>query len=131
VLGNYYQPFKLGSTLTIITHKPFGFIFLDGCNMGLGDFPEAFGIPKVATSLSYENYHKHKRNFMGWSGIVTFQFDNTHFAWTQKFWTTWVDGNGYDTSIFQAVSAANAANPSVLSNVPIIRYGSDSMTWSD
>jgi len=131
VLGNYYQPFKAGKLLTISTHKPFSFVFLDGCDMGLGDFPETFGIPKAATSQSYENYHKHKRNFMGWTGPVTFQFNNVHFSWTQKFWTTWLNDPSYDKSIKDAVDTANANNPSVLNNVPIIRYGSDTMTWSD
>jgi len=32
-----------------MTHKPFNFVFLDGCNTALGDLPEAFGISKTVS----------------------------------------------------------------------------------
>jgi len=75
--------------------------------------------------------HLHKRAFMGWTGTVTFQFDNTHFSWTEKFWSTWLDGNAYDTTVDTAIIAAYADQPSVNSNVPDKRYGSGLLTWSD
>lgn len=131
LLGNSYKPFKNGP-LTIITHKPFSFVFLDGCNTGLGNFPEAFGIPKVATSQSYENYHKHKRAFMGWGGVVTFQFSTPNFDWSQKFWSKWLDDTeAYIISLHDAVEAANQYRPSATNSTPMMIYGSQSLTWTD
>jgi len=139
LLGNRFTPSLPASAgpagvgkQLLVTHHAFSFVFLDGCNTGKGSFPEAFGIPKaVAGATINESGGLHKRAFMGWSGPVTFQFDNTHFDWTQKFWSTWVDGNAYDTTLIQAKEAADAYRPSVVNNVPIKWYGNGSLKWSD
>jgi hypothetical protein len=139
LLGNYYVP-VLGANFganagkqAMVTHKPFNFIFLDGCNTGLGDFPEAFGIPKAVKALEYDSPHSelHKRAFIGWSGPVTFQFDQAHINWTLKFWSTWLDGDAYDTTVETARNAAYSNQPSVNSNVPDKSYGSRTLTWSN
>jgi hypothetical protein len=132
VLGNSYKPFRAGQTLSIITRKPFVFVFLDGCLTGIGSFPEAFGIPKISSDVSYNDFHKHKRAFMGWGGVLTFQFNNTYFNWTQSFWNSWLnDVFGYTRTVQQAVDDANAANPGVTNSVPMMIYGSHSLTWSN
>ena len=139
LLGNFFLPSlnsiwgKFAGKPAMVTHKPFNFVFLDGCNTALGNFPEAFGIPKAVTTamINDTDGHLHKRAFMGWTGTVTFQFDNTHFSWTEKFWSTWLDGNAYDTTVDTAIIAAYADQPSVNSNVPDKRYGSGLLTWSD
>jgi hypothetical protein len=137
LLGNYFFSSLPSSYAAFAgkpalqTHHPFSFVFLDGCNTGKGDLPEAFGISKRVSGGTIDDAGLHKRAFMGWTGLVTFQFDNTHFSWTQKFWATWVDGNAYDTTLTQAIIAANQSQPSVVNNVPIIWYGNGSLKWSD
>jgi hypothetical protein len=132
VLGNSYQPYRKGQTLSIITHKPFSFVFLDGCNTGLGSLPEAFGIPKISSDVSFNDYHKHKRAFMGWGGIVSFQFSTPQFNWTQSFWNSWLqDTHNYTWPLQQAVIDANTANPGVTTSLPMMIYGSQSLTWSN
>jgi hypothetical protein len=136
LLGNYYVPalpaaygVNAGKP-AMVTHHPFSFVFLDGCNTGRGDFPEAFGIPKAVSGSALNEAGLHKRAFMGWSGPVTFQLDNTHFDWTQQFWSTWL-GSSYNTTLTAAITAANQYRPSVLNNVPIKWYGNGSLTWSN
>lgn len=137
LLGNYYKPFlppeagKFAGLPHMLTYKPFSFVFLDGCNTARGDFPEAFGIPKAVTGTTLIEAGLHKRAFMGWTGTVSFQFDNDHFAWTQKFWSTWMDGGNYDTTLADAVRAAYQYKPSVFNNVPIKWYGNGSLQWSN
>ena len=137
LLGNYYVPVLPASygrdagNPAIFTHHPYSFVFLDGCNTALGDLPEAFGIPKHIAGARLNDLGLHKRAFLGWTGTVLFQFDNDHFAWTQKFWSTWLDGNNYDTTIIRAKQDADAYRPSVLNNVPIKLYGNTSLKWND
>jgi hypothetical protein len=132
LLGNSYQPYRKGQTLSIITHKPFDFVFLDGCDTGLGSLPEAFGIPKISSDVSFNDYHKHKRAFMGWGGIVSFQFSTPQFNWTQSFWNSWLqDTHNYTWTLQQAVNDANRANPGVTTSLPMMIYGSQSLTWSN
>jgi hypothetical protein len=137
--GNNYYP-SLPQSVGVfagkpgfVTHKPFNFVFLDGCNTGSGDLPEAFGIPKAVKAIEYDSPHSelHKRAFIGWSGEVAFQFDQSHINWSLKFWSTWLDGNGYDTTVSSAIIAAYADQPSVNSNVPAKSYGSRQLTWSN
>jgi hypothetical protein len=131
-LGPEYGRYGLAGKPAMVTHKPFNFVFLDGCNTGLGDFPEAVGIPKAVSAFEYDlNSSLHKRTFIGWSGPVTFQFDQSHINWTLKFWSTWLDGNAYDTTVTTAIIAAYNNQPSVNSNVPAKSYGSKILTWSD
>ncbi len=135
-LGNLYLPSspRFSGRLAMVTHKPFNFVFLDGCNTGLGDFPEAFGIPKAVKAIEYDSPHSelHKRAFIGWSGPVTFQFDPAHINWSLKFWSTWLDDTqGYDITVTTARNAAYADQPSVNSNVPDRQYGSQTLTWSN
>jgi hypothetical protein len=130
LLGNYIIPSVNGKP-TLVTHKPFNFVFLDGCNTGLGDFPEAFGIFKHISGAPLNEAGLHKRAFMGWSGPVVFQFDNSHLDWTLKFWTVWMDDGNGDISLTDAIQAANRYKPSVLSNVPIKWYGNGSLKYSD
>jgi hypothetical protein len=133
LLGNYFLRSYNGKP-AMVTHKPFNFVFLDGCNTGKGGFPEAFGIPKAVPASAYDlpDSQLHKRTFMGWSGPVTFQFDSDHIDWSLKFWSTWLDDSqGYQVQVIDAIIAANNYRPSVSSNVPIQRYGSRALTWSD
>ena len=141
LLQNYYAPALAlyygadAGKQAMVTHKPFNFVFLDGCNTSKGDFPEAFGIPKAVATASFDaDYgpHLHKRAFMGWSGPVVFQFDSTHIDWTLDFWSAWLDDSqAYSVQVIDAILKANNDHPGVLSNVPIQRYGSRSLTWSD
>jgi hypothetical protein len=113
-----------------VTHHPYNFVFLDGCNTGLGDFPEAFGIPKFASGSQINNNSGlHKRAFMGWSGPVTFQVDPSHIDWSLQFWTVWL--NTSYTSLTSAINTANNRDPSVKNNVPIKWYGNGSLIWND
>ncbi|MGH7950307.1 MAG: Ig-like domain-containing protein [Limisphaerales bacterium] len=136
LLGNSYLsslPASWGSFSgepAMITHKPFNFVFLDGCNTGLGSFPEAFGIPKVVSGKVLDDNHLHSRAFMGWSGPVIFQFDDTHLKWTLEFWTFWMDNGDGDKTLTDAIQDAYSHYPSVRNNVPIIWYGNGSLTWS-
>jgi hypothetical protein len=120
-LGPEYGP--VAGKPAMVTRKPFNFVFLDGCNTGKGDFPEAFGIPKVVSGTDIDDGHLHERAFMGWSGTVQFQFDSDHIDWTLKFWSTWMDDPGYDQTVRNAIIAANNYRSSVMSNVPILRWG--------
>ena len=113
----------------IFTHHPYNFVFLDGCNTGLGDFTEAFGIPKVVVGSQINDLHRHKRAFMGWTGPVVFQFDASHIDWSLQFWTTWL--NTSHTPLTDAIQAAYNKDPSVRNNVPIKWYGNGSLKWSD
>ncbi|HEY5232039.1 MAG TPA: FlgD immunoglobulin-like domain containing protein [Verrucomicrobiae bacterium] len=87
-LGNLFLPSlnstwgRLAGKPAMVTHKPFNFVFLDGCNTALGNFPEAFGIPKAVPVSAYDapNSTLHKRAFIGWTGTVTFQFDTAHIC---------------------------------------------------
>lgn len=107
------------------------FVFLDGCNTALGNFPEAFGIPKAVTGAVINDAGQlHKRAFMGWSGPVTFQFDSSHIDWSLQFWTAWMDGGNGDVTLARAIQIAYQYDPSVLNNVPIIWYGNGSLQYS-
>ena len=137
LLNNYFQPSlpaswgKFAGKSAMNMYKPFNFVFLDGCNTGLGDFPEAFGIPKaVSGAMINEAGQLHKRAFMGWTGPVTYQLDSAHIDWSLQFWGDWL-GSDYTTTVAQAISAAYQHDPSVLNNVPIRMYGNDSLTWSN
>jgi len=141
LLGNFFVPYLPAyygvdaGKPAMVTQKPFNFIFLDGCNTGLGNFPEAFGIPKAVPSSAFDagyGSHLHKRTFMGWSGTVQFQFDPAHIDWSLKFWSTWLDDSqSYEVPVIDAIIAANNYRPAVLSNIPIIRWGSRYLKWSD
>ncbi len=137
LLGNFYLP-SLNSTWgrfagkpAMVTHKPFNFVFLDGCNTGLGGFPETFGIPKAVSGAAINDAGLHRRAFMGWSGPVVFQFDSSHLDWTLQFWTAWMDGGNGDITLADAISAAYQHDPSVLNNVPIKWYGNGSLKYGD
>jgi hypothetical protein len=67
-----------------------------------------------------------------WGGVLTFQFNNTYFNWTQSFWNSWLDDTaGYQRSVSDAISAASISNPGVTNGVPLLIYGSQSLTWSN
>jgi Bacterial Ig domain len=133
---NYYIPAPTSSGAsagkpTLVTHKPFNFVFLDGCNTAKGDLPEAFGISKAITGAQLNEAGLHKRAFMGWTGPVVFQFDPDHINWTLKFWEVWIDGGLGDISLTDAVREAYRYRPSVLSNVPIKWYGNGSLQYHE
>ena len=136
-LGNLFLPSlnstwgRLAGKPAMVTDKPFNFVFLDGCNTALGNFPEAFGIPKSVSGLALNEAGLHKRAFMGWTGTVTFQFDSSHIDWSLQFWTAWIDGGNADVTVARAIQLAYQHDPSVLNNVPIKMYGNDSLKWSD
>lgn len=135
-LGNLFLPSlnstwgRLAGKPAMVTDKPFNFVFLDGCNTALGNFPEAFGIPKSVSGLALNEAGLHKRAFMGWSGPVTFQFDSSHIDWSLQFWTAWMDGGNGDVTLARAIQIAYQYDPSVLNNVPIIWYGNGSLQYS-
>ena len=134
LLGNTNTPFFSAGPFVgkyrIFTHHPYNFVFLDGCNTALGDFPEAFGIPKIISGRQIDDVHRHGRAFMGWTGPVTFQFDNSHINWSLQFWSAWL-GSSSHTSLTSAINTANNSYPSVKNNVPIKWYGNGSLTWSE
>jgi hypothetical protein len=130
LFGNYYYPVFKGKQ-ALVTHKPFNFVFLDGCNTALGDLPEAFGIPKYISGAQLNEAGLHKRAFLGWTGPVVFQFDTSHINWSLKFWEVWIDGGLGDKTVIAAKLAADAYSPSVVNNVPIRVYGNNSLKYSN
>ncbi|HZT23133.1 MAG TPA: Ig-like domain-containing protein [Verrucomicrobiae bacterium] len=137
ILGNYFIPALppsygyLAGKPGLVTHHPYSLVFLDGCNTALGDFPEAFGIPKHVSGASLNEAGLHKRLFMGWSAPVVFQFDSSHLDWTLQFWTAWMNDPSYDETASDAIRVAYQHDPSVLNNVPIQWCGNGSLKWSD
>jgi len=131
MLDNFYLPSYNGKP-AMVTHKPFNFVFLDGCNTALGMFPEAFGIPKAVSGATIVDAGQlHRRAFMGWTGTVTFQFDSSHIDWSLQFWTAWMDNGNGDVTLARAIQLAYQADPSVFNNVPIKYYGNGSLKYSD
>ncbi len=64
---------------------PFRFVFLDGCDTGKGDLPDAFGVPKQHLTLDYYQStntnprHVRPSAFVGW---------NTETGWNTNGWGT-------------------------------------------
>jgi hypothetical protein len=101
VLGNYVVvPASAPGKPTLVTHHAYSFVFLDGCNTGLGNFPEAFGIPKNITGPQLNaSGGLRKRAFMGWGAPVTHSIiGNYPLEWSFKFWRTWL-GDGDDSTV--------------------------------
>ncbi|HEY5297743.1 MAG TPA: Ig-like domain-containing protein [Verrucomicrobiae bacterium] len=130
LLGNYYLPQVGNSSQKIITHKPFDFVFLDGCMTGVGSFPEAFGIPKAVASSTYDDNHKHKRAFMGWNGTISLSIlDTESLNWSLAFWNTWLGNpnSGVEAAVIQAFNQ----HPSAGDGATIALYGSKLLKWND
>jgi len=129
LLGNYYLPAAGNSPQKIITHKPFDFVFLDGCMTGVGSFPEAFGIPKAP--LHYSSNNKHKRAFMGWGGTISLSIlDTESLNWSLAFWNSLLsDPTGQ--SVGGAVISAFQQHPSGGDGAPMEIYGDPSLKWND
>lgn len=129
-LGNHYtndhgQPMAL-------THHPYSFVFLDGCNTGRGDFPEAFGIPKAAKPSDFVTAGR-KRAFMGWGAKVTHSIvGNYPLAWSLKFWQTWL-GDGSDSSVAlqTAIDAAESYHSGVTNDFKLTIIGNNDLTWGE
>jgi FlgD Ig-like domain len=133
-LGNYIVPSATGRP-TLVTHHAYSFVFLDGCNTGLGDFPEAFGIPKAVTGaiINGTAAQLHKRAFMGWGAKVTHTpFFNYELEWSSKFWNAWLD-NGNDSTVLlkKAVDDAEAYHPGVTNDFKLQIYGNKDLTWGE
>lgn len=134
LLGNYINP-PVNGKPTLVTHHPYSFVYLDGCNTGLGNFPEAFGIPKAVTGLQLNaSGGLHKRAFMGWGAPVTHSMvGNYELGWSVKFWQSWL-GDGYDSTVAlqRAIDAAEAYHPSVTNDFKLKRYGNATdLTWGE
>jgi len=131
MLGNFYAPARNGRPASYVTHKPFSFVFLDGCMTGKGNFPDAFGIPKAVSGGTYLYNNKQKRAFMGWGGPVSlFILDSDFLDWTRKFWETWLN-NPTETLLKDAIDNANAHYPSVPPQAPMLPYGTQLLKWGD
>ncbi len=132
VLGNSNSVSATGK-FNLLSHHPYSFVFLDGCNTGLGNFPEAFGIPKAVTGLQLNAAGLHKRAFMGWGAPVTHSIlTNYPLQWSQKFWQVWL-GDGSDSTIklIDAVTAAEAYHSGVTNDFKLKIYGNADLTWGD
>jgi hypothetical protein len=106
-------------------HKPFRFVFIDGCESANGKLPEAFGIPIVI-----KNGYK-SRAFMGWTVHARNSLLNTdHRLFTERFWNRWVGDEDYtkrlDTARDQALASVPSINPTELRV-----FGSPGLTWGD
>ena len=130
LLGNHYTPARNGMPLQIITHKPFNMVFLDGCMTGLGNFPDAFGITKVTSDVSFERYTKHRRSYMGWGGETTLSIlDTETLNWSLYFWNTWLGDPAM--GIHDAILQASAHHPNGGNGSPMLLYGSYGLTWAE
>lgn len=136
MLGNTWTNLVLGTNPPLQSaffHKPFSFVFLDGCMTGNGIFPEAFGIPKATKPQQYEPGRMKPRAFMGWGGKVTLGILNNDFLnWSQKFWEEWLkESEGYNLPLGTAINRANAFRPGVTNTAPLRVYGTRELRWSD
>ena len=131
VLGNTYSNSYYGKQ-ALATHHAYSFVYLDGCNTGLGDFPEAFGIPKAVSAADFVATG-HKRAFMGWGAPVTHSWvGNYELGWSTKFWQSWLsDGNDATKPLFQAVDDAEAYHPGVTNDFKLTIYGNRDLTWGE
>jgi hypothetical protein len=131
LLRNYDSSAAGNSPQKIITHKPFDFVFLDGCMTAVGSFPEAFGIPKTLTSRYYLTNNKHKRAFMGWDGKLSLSIlDTESINWSLAFWNSWL-GDPTSTTVEQAVTEAFHEHPGAASHAVLQIYGYTGLTWSE
>ncbi len=129
LLGNVYLPAKDGNPALFTTTKPYDFVFLDGCMLGLGSFPEAFGIPKSVAGSTYNDNHKHKRAYMGWGGTISYSIlDTESINWALSFWQSWL-GDPTSKTVAHAQEDAFSAHPSGGDGVPMETYGNESLTW--
>jgi hypothetical protein len=68
---------------------PFRFVFLDGCNTAVGDWPQAWGVPKQAVNVDwYKNANNNPSGFrpnafVGWDVTVGGSAD---WGTIDKFW---------------------------------------------
>jgi len=132
LLGNYIVPSTAGRP-TLVTHHAYSFVYLDGCNTGLGIFPEAFGIPKAVTGPQLNAAGLHKRAYMGWGAEVKLSILYDYpLEWSAKFWQIWL-GDGSDSTIklSDAVAAAEAYHPGVTNQFKLKIYGNTDLTWGD
>lgn len=141
--SGYVSAAALGATLVnlytmatngpaILTTHPFSFVFLDGCMTGNGNFPEAFGIPKIIPEGGYRALNKKKRAFMGWGAKASNSILNNEFInWTERFWQEWLNDPNYNRSLGLAYEAACYAYPSATNQAPMKIYGATSLTWRE
>jgi hypothetical protein len=133
ILRNYYTNNYFGK-LGMTTFHAYSFVYLDGCNTGLGNFPEAFGIPKDVTGPQLNaSGGLRKRAFMGWGAPVTHSWvGNYELGWSVKFWQSWL-GDGYDSTIklSDAVIAAENYHPGVTNDFKLTIYGNSDLTWGE
>jgi hypothetical protein len=131
LLRNYYLPARNGNPQKVVTHKPFDFVFLDGCMTAVGSFPEAFGIPKTLRDNYYLTNNKHKRSFMGWNGKLSLAIlDTSSLNWSLAFWNSWL-GDPTGKTVEQAVTDAFNQYPDAANQAVLTIYGSTSLTWSN
>jgi hypothetical protein len=119
-LGNSSNP------LVADNMHPYRFVFLDGCLSADGNWPQAFGVPKVegmAASDFLDKRGVRPRAFMGWSrkklaGLLGgYIFNTDHATYVSTFWSKWAerDGSGgplrdIQAAIQQAKTAAPASS---------------------
>lgn len=134
ILGNYYTNAFFGKQ-GMTTRHPYSFVFLDGCYTGLGDFPEAFGIPKAVTGAIINDTagQLHKRAFMGWGKEVTHSIlTNYELEWSFKFWRTWLgDGTDSTVQLQTAITAAEGYHSGVTNQFSLKIYGNNDLTWGE
>jgi hypothetical protein len=131
LLGNNSNP------LIATNMHPYRFVFLDGCLSADGNWPQAFGIPKVEGMTASDFLDKRgirARAFMGWSRKKTsgwlngYIFNTDHATYVSTFWNKWAErasGGGPKRNIKQAIDQAAATAPA--SSGGMMLYGANDL----
>jgi hypothetical protein len=130
---------------------PYRFVFLCGCSTAKGNWPQAFGIPKVEGLVNNDFFKRglRPRAFMGWkhvkwvtafaTGEGSAAYFNDDLAyWVTTFYQAWYHVSSstgqFDTNLAAAIAAAATRPPGVpgagTSNPAqngIVLYGSKNM----
>jgi hypothetical protein len=131
LLGNNTDP------LVATNMHPYRFVFIDGCLSADGNWPQAFGIPKVAGMTGSDFLNKRgirPRAFLGWSSkkiiglLGGYIFNNAHATYITTFWSKWAERNGSGgpkNNITQAIATAKAAAPEA--SLGMMLYGANDL----
>lgn len=112
----------LGNNAVTTNSHPYRFVFLDGCLTANGDFPQAFGIPKIE-NMSGDDFDKKRgirqRAFMGWDqtkivGSLGAYWNSSHSSLIDGFYVNWQARNpqtGYGRfGVKEAFDRSSATN---------------------
>lgn len=87
----------LGNNAVTTNSHPYRFVFLDGCLTANGNFPQAFGIPKIENMVGTDFPQKRgirQRAFMGWDqtkivGSLGAYWNANHSSLINGFYINW------------------------------------------